>query len=76
MKETRIKTHSFPGDVPKHQKEAMLEGRLGELPQWGGDASPKSSINKWKKDYILSRRRAISKERTQKLIQNQLDLID
>ena len=52
----RIKTRPMPGDVSKRTKQAMLEGRHPDV---------KRSKN-FKKNYVLSRERAVQKERTLK----------
>lgn len=49
---TRIKTHAAPGDVPKREKEAMLENR-----------HPDKKRSKTFKKLIQSRERAVLKER-------------
>jgi hypothetical protein len=51
---TRIKTHSFPGDVNRKTKTAMLEGRHPN----------KKQAKSLKKNYVLSRERAVLKVRT------------
>lgn len=53
---TRIKTRQMPGDVSKSIKQAMLEGRHKD----------KKRAKNFKKNYVLSRERAVLKERTMK----------
>jgi hypothetical protein len=52
---TRIKTRQMPGDVSKQEKQAMLEGRHKD----------KTRAKSFKKE-ILSRERAVEKERQMK----------
>jgi hypothetical protein len=52
---TRIKTHQMPGDVGKDTKQAMLEGR-----------HPNKKGSKNLKKALVSRERAVLKERTRK----------
>jgi hypothetical protein len=52
---TRIRTHSFPGEIPRRDKIARWEGKLDDfITQKGAQARRKA---------ILSRERAIMKER-------------
>jgi hypothetical protein len=60
---TRIKTRQMPGDVSKQTKQAMLEGRHPD----------KKQSKSFKKDYVLSRERAVQKERTIKEIKRELE---
>lgn len=57
---TRIKTRQMPGDVSKRTKQEMLEGRHPDR---------KRSKN-FKKNYVLSRERAVLKERTKKEVES------
>ncbi len=52
---TRIKTRQMPGDLSKKTKQAMLEGRHPD----------KKRAKNFKKN-ILSRERAVQKERTRR----------
>ena len=61
MPKERVKTHSFPGDVHKHDKEAMLEGR---------ERGP--GVKTYKK-VILAKERAVSKRRLQKAARRNYD---
>lgn len=58
---TRIKTRQMPGDVSKKVKQAMLEGTHPD----------KKRAKNFKKNYVLSRERAVLKERTKKEIENE-----
>jgi hypothetical protein len=62
---TRIKTHQMPGDVSKREKQAMLEDRPTSR---GLNRKQRKNYKKW---MLLSRERAVLKERTRHLIQNQ-----
>ena len=61
---TRIKMHQMPGDVSKQMKASMMEGTTHRY----YPTVSKSSGKKWKKEIILSRERAVLKERTRKEI--------
>ena len=67
---TRIKTHQMPGDVPKRIKIDMLEGR-----PTGSKRQPisKQQGKKYKKWMILSREKAVMKERLRYIIKNQCE---
>lgn len=65
---TRIKTHQMPGDVSKQMKASMLEGTTHRY----YPTITKQSGRKWKKWAIISRERAVLKERTRKEIHAQL----
>ncbi len=58
---TRIKTRQMPGDVSKKVKQAMLEACHPD----------KKRAKNFKKNYVLSRERAVLKERTKKEIENE-----
>lgn len=58
---TRIKTRQMPGDVSKKVKQAMLEATHPD----------KKRAKNFKKNYVLSRERAVLKERTKKEIENE-----
>ena len=62
----RIKTHQMPGDVPKQEKQAMLEDRPT-------DRKLSHEVRKKYKKGLLLRERAILKERTRHLIRNNED---
>ena len=53
----RLKTHSYPGDVNKRQKEAMLEGR-DDRPSHAS----KEGAKRWKRT-VRMKERAVLKER-------------
>lgn len=54
----RLKTHSYPGDVSKQKKEQMLE-------------RPKTPSEKRWRRVIRSKARAVLKERTKKIIEQE-----
>lgn len=58
----RVKMHQMPGDVPKREKIAMLEGRRAELRGW-----------KTYRDVIRSRERATFREQSKREIARQLE---
>jgi hypothetical protein len=63
---TRIKMRQMPGDVSKQMKASMMEGTTARH----YPAVNKQSGKKWKKELVLSRERAVLKERTRKEIKN------
>ncbi len=64
---TRIKMRQMPGDVSKQEKTSMMEGTTHRYYK----TVSKSSGKKWKKEFVLSRERAVLKECTRKTIKEE-----
>lgn len=69
---TRIKTHQMPGDVSKFTKQAMLEKNQTRAEHSHRPKLDKKRTKSFKKE-LLQRERAVIKERTKKIIENQTE---
>jgi hypothetical protein len=61
---TRLKFHHFPGDYPKRQKIAMLEGDERNCPTFDGKVYKGVAFKK----AILMKERAVLRRRFQKML--------